>query len=247
MKNSVNYDEISRIYDDVRHGDVRAIKHFLEELAVFPEMRILDIGCGTGNNTDLVQKITHGQVFGLEPSEGMIRKAIKKNDEIIFVSGHGGDIPFENGFFDFVYMTNVIHHIDDIDCLFGEIQRVLAQGAKCCIMTQSHRQIENRSTAQFFPSTTIIDKARYPDIEEIIAAGKRQDLKWVKNVVLQEGEEVVFGTEFLEVIRKKGYSMLRLISDDEYQTGLKRLDDAMKDGQALASDSGLTMVWFAKI
>ncbi|MCD6476302.1 MAG: methyltransferase domain-containing protein [Anaerolineaceae bacterium] len=246
MKNSVNYDEISHIYDDVRHGDVRAIKHFLEEVTVFPEIRILDIGCGTGNNTDLVQKITHGQVFGLEPSEGMIRKAIKKNDEIIFVSGHGGDIPFENDFFDFVYMTNVIHFIDDIDRLFGEIQRVLAQGAKCCIMTQSHRQIENRSTAQFFPSTTKIDKARYPDIEEIITTGKRQDLKWVKNTVLQEGEEVVFWTEFLEVIRKKGYSMLRLISEGEYQAGLKRLEDAMNAGQVLARDSGLTMVWFAK-
>ena len=246
MKLGVNYDKISRIYDDVRHGDVMVIKHFLEELAVLPGMRILDIGCGTGNNTDLVQKITHGQVFGLDPSAGMIHKAVKKNNEIIFVSGHGGDIPFGDDFFDFVYLTNVIHHVDDIDGLFREIQRVLVQGGKCCIMTQSHRQIENRSTAQFFPTTTMIDKARYPDIEVIIATGEKHGLKWVKNTVLQEGDAVVFGTEFLEVIRKKGYSMLRLISEDEYQTGLKRLVDALKKGAVLARDSGLTLIWFAK-
>ncbi|MCD4753808.1 MAG: hypothetical protein K8R40_12110, partial [Anaerolineaceae bacterium] len=119
-------------------------------------------------------------------------------------------------------------------------------GGKCCIMTQSHRQIENRSTAQFFPGTTKVDKARYPDIEEIISTGERNGLKWVKNAVLQEGEEVVFGTVFLEVIRKKGYSMLRLISEGEYQTGLKRLEDALKEGLVLARDSGLTLIWFAK-
>src|SRR5512133_3441727 len=113
----VNYNEISRIYDDVREGDIALINHFLQELPSDDGLNILDIGCGTGNYTDLFQKVTqtkHYRVHGIEPYEGMIGKARQKNSHIIFKQATAEEIPFENDFFDFVYMTDVIHHVPDI-------------------------------------------------------------------------------------------------------------------------------------
>src|SRR5512140_3861041 len=97
----VNYNEISKIYDDVREGDIVFINRFLQELPPADNLKILDIGCGTGNYTDLFQKVTQPtgryQVYGLEPSAGMIDKARQKNHQIIFKQGTAENMPFEDG------------------------------------------------------------------------------------------------------------------------------------------------------
>jgi len=121
----VNYNDISRVYDDVREGDVALINRFLQEIQPISTFNALDIGCGTGNYTNLFQKHTQAHVYGIDPSEGMLSKARQKNSRIVFQQGTAEDIPLEDNFFDFVYMTDVIHHVGDIDRMFTEIHRVI--------------------------------------------------------------------------------------------------------------------------
>ena len=71
----VDYDEISQVYDDVREGDLVLVNRFLPEISLRSDFKILDIGCGTGNYTDILQRLTGAQVYGIEPSEGMLDKA----------------------------------------------------------------------------------------------------------------------------------------------------------------------------
>lgn len=245
----VNYNEISKVYDDVREGDVILINHFLQELPEGDNLRILDIGCGTGNYTDLFQKATqakHCQVYGIEPSEGMIDKARQKNSQITFKQATAEDIPFGDNFFDFVFMTDVIHHIPDIGVMFAEIHRILKPQGKVCIFTQSPRQIEARPIVQFFPGTVRVDQARYPDIEAILAAAQSGGLIALKKEILFEGDPVEIGASFLELARKKGYSMLHLLTEQEYQSGLRKLEEALQNGPIQARAAGETLVWFMK-
>ena len=245
----VDYNEISKIYDDVREGDVMLIKHFLQEIAPQDALNVLDIGCGTGNYTDLFQKVTwikQYQVYGIDPSEGMLVKARQKNNQIIFQQAAADKIPFGNGFFDFVFMTDVIHHIPDIRRMFNEIYRVLKPQGKVCIVTQSHRQIEARPIVQFFPGTARVDRQRYPDIDEIICAAQPGGLVSLKQETLFEGDPVELGPDYLELVRKKGYSMLHLLTDQEYQAGLHSLENALKQGPVNARAAGETLVWFTK-
>lgn len=245
----VNYNEISKIYDTVREGDVILINHFLQELPPAASLNILDVGCGTGNYANLFQKATqskHCQVYGIEPSEGMISKARQKNSQVIFRQATAEDIPFEADFFDFVYMTDVIHHIPDVRKMFAEIQRILKPQGKVCIATQSHRQIEKRPIAQFFPGTVRVDQERYPDIDQVIAAGQFRGLVYLKQEILFEGEAVDLGADFLELARKKGYSMLHLLTEEEYQIGLRKLENTLQSGSIRAKAAGETLVWFTK-
>lgn len=246
---SVNYNEISKIYDDVREGDILLINQFLQELPPEAGLTVLDIGCGTGNYTDLFQKVTQAKryrIYGIEPSEGMINKARQKNSQITFKQATAEDIPFEGNFFDFVYMTDVIHHIPDIRRMFSEIQRILKPQGKVCIMTQSHQQIAARPIVHFFPGTVGVDQGRYPDIDEIIAAAQFGGLVYLKQEILFEDEVVELGAGFLELARKKGYSMLHLLTEQEYQTGLSKLESALQNGPLQARAAGETLVWFAK-
>jgi ubiquinone/menaquinone biosynthesis C-methylase UbiE len=128
----------------VREADVNLINLFLGEVNFAENTRVLDFGCGTGNYADKLQKITSAKVYGVEPSAGMREKAKAKNTNVIFAAGNHENIPFLDDFFDFVYMTDVIHHIPELDVMFTEIKRVLKASGKLCILTQSHRQIEHR-------------------------------------------------------------------------------------------------------
>jgi ubiquinone/menaquinone biosynthesis C-methylase UbiE len=242
----VNYNEISQVYDDVRQVDIELINSFLQEIEIEKETRVLDIGCGTGNYTDSLQKITQGEVYGVEPSKGMLGKAKAKQSKVVFKQGSAAELPFEDEFFDFVYMTDVIHHVPEIGAMFAEINRVLKEKGRVCIVTQSHQQIENRPIARFFPGTVAVDKRRYPDIPEVIANAEDQGLKLVKNAVLNENAKIELGQEFLELVKKKGYSMLHLLSEEEYREGLMGLKNKLMNGKIIAGSAGETLVWLTK-
>ncbi len=243
-KSKVNYNEISQIYDDVRQADVELINCFLQEIETNTGINVLDLGCGTGNHTDLLQKASAGNVYGVEPSAGMLSKARQKNKNIVFKQGDAENIPFEDELFDLVVMTDVIHHVPDISKMFAEIHRVLKTRGKICIMTQSHKQIENRPIVQFFPGTATVDKARYHEVDKIVATARAQNFNFIKNTALYENEEVELGPDFLELVKKKGFSMLHLISDEAYNKGLKRLEITLKAGPIRAKSAGETLIWF---
>lgn len=173
---AVDYNAISQIYDNVRAENKSIVDLFIEEVKITNRTRILDFGCGTGNYANMLQRLTRAKVYGIEPSDGMREKAIAKNVNITVVKGDHKNIPFEDSYFDFVYMTDVIHHIPDIEMMFKEIGRVLKSGGSLCIATQSHEQIDNRFYVKYFPSTAIVDKRRYPDIDEIISKLKDNPL-----------------------------------------------------------------------
>jgi len=244
-----DYDEISRVYDDVREADVRLIDHFLQHLPSEEALGILDIGCGTGNYTDLFQRITQAcgfRIHGNDPSEGMLTKARQKNPLVVFRQGTAGQIPWKDDLFDFVYMTDVIHHVPDTQKMFAEIHRVTVSRGRVCIVTQSHRQIEARPIVRFFPGTARVDTDRYPDIGAIIKAAQDNSLACVKEEVLFEGEEVELGPDYLERVRKKGYSMLSLLEDREYELGLRALEGALREEPIKAQMAGETLIWFTK-
>ncbi len=243
---NINYDEISKKYDDVRSESKNVVDLFLEEISITPETKILDFGCGTGNYANMLQRLTGGQLSGVEPSDGMREKAKEKNSDINFVKGDHENIPFEDNYFDFTYMTDVIHHVPDLDMMFAEIKRVLKAKGKLCIVTESHAQIDGRFYVKYFPSTAKSDKKRYPDIDEIIEKAKNNGFTLIKSITNGDGTKIEVKADFVELVRNKGYSMFHLIPEDEYEIGLKQLEKDVMGGKLEMETSGDTLVWLKK-
>lgn len=242
----VNYNNISKNYDDVRNADLELINMFLKMTMINENTKVLDFGCGTGNYADKLQRITGARVYGVEPSEGMREKARQKNASLSIVEGNHENIPFEENFFDFIYMTDVIHHVPDINRMFEEINRVLVGEGKLCICTQSHNQIENRFYVKYFPSTAIVDKKRYPDVDVIKTVGEKNGLRYLKNIIMGEGDIINVDMDFVELVRNKGYSMFHLIPEEEYEKGLLKLEEDMNKSGLAVKISGDSLVWFIK-
>lgn len=237
----IDYNELSKNYDSVRSPDEEFIDVLIKDAAIGRVSRILDFGCGTGSYADLLQRKTGIKIYGVEPSEGMRGKARARNQELLIKSGDHENIPFTGGFFDLIYMTDVIHHVPDILKMFTELQRVLKNAGSICIMTQSHKQIDERFYAKYFPSTASVDKKRYPDIIEIIQKGIASGFIHTKTDILRDKNTAEITDEFIDLVKKKGYSMFRLIPADEYEKGLFKL---IEDRGLKLSHSGTTLIWF---
>lgn len=87
--------------------------------------RVLEIGCGTG--CDLQQFAKHGaQVFGVDITEKHVELAKERLQGMGTVMlAEGANLPFPDGFFDYVYSHGVIHHSDHPREIIEEMFRVL--------------------------------------------------------------------------------------------------------------------------
>lgn len=244
----VNYNAISQVYDQVRTADRELLDNLITTAKLSEQSVILDIGCGTANYTSLIQKVTGAEIYGVDSSAGMIGKAKEKNDQICFKVNDVDceKLSFEDSFFDLIYMTDVIHHLTNYQHFFYECKRVLKERGLLCIGTQSHRQIDKRYMTEFFPATAIVDKKRYPDLVELCSFVKKVGLQYHETVIVGEDQEVELGQQFKELIEKKGYSMLHLITDDDYQRGLELVTNHLQSGSISRKAAGGSLVWFRK-
>jgi arsenite methyltransferase len=109
----------------------------LDALAISHGEKILDLGCGRGEETLQAAQLvgTDGLATGLDLTEAMVIKARKnaeqsgvKNAE--FVQGDIEDLPFPDGSFDGVMSNCVINHAPDKGKVYLEIRRVLRAGGR---------------------------------------------------------------------------------------------------------------------
>ena len=118
--------------DEVIHEVVEAsrsvlsynlIKKILSKTAAHQKSKILDVGCGDGSF--IKQFKDKRQIFGLDRSKKAIQKVNKLGLNGIRLNISNEKFPFENDYFEIVYMGDVIEHLLNPDFAIMEIQRVL--------------------------------------------------------------------------------------------------------------------------
>ena len=94
---------------------------------------ILDYGCGIGESLKKVIDFKPKKIIGIDISEVSIQKAKniidKSNINIELLVDNCEKTKFENGTFDIVYGTGILHHLDMKTCI-EEINRILKPGGK---------------------------------------------------------------------------------------------------------------------
>ncbi|MHA1480075.1 MAG: class I SAM-dependent methyltransferase [Candidatus Thorarchaeota archaeon] len=244
MKN-IDYDAVSKVYDKVRTGDSEMVGQITRGISLSPNSLVLDVGCGTANNTLLFSEATGLPIVGIDFSLGMLSKAIEKVPAIGFLQAPAEELPFHDDCFEFAYMTEVLHLLSDFKKVIFEIYRVLQKRGQLCIVTQSHDQIANRMTSRFFPATRSIDQSRYPSIPSLETSLTNAGFTTIESRIYRFAP-VRLGQGFLETIERRGFSMLHKIGEEAYNSGLERIKAALSDGEQLDYSAGYTFVWATK-
>ena len=103
-------------------------------------MRVLEIGCGTGNLTTRAKHAHRGaELIGSDPDPKALARAQRKArglTGIRFERGYAQQLPFANDEFDRVLSSMMLHHLDDDTkaAAAAEIHRVLRPGGRLHIV-----------------------------------------------------------------------------------------------------------------
>jgi SAM-dependent methyltransferase len=104
---------------------LRLLDRYFAPAADGRELRILDVGCGTG--TMLRELRRYGRVKGVDADEQAVRLCRRRGiEDVEQVSP--GPLPFDDGSFDLVTALDVVEHVDDDVAMLRELRRVLAPG-----------------------------------------------------------------------------------------------------------------------
>jgi len=93
-------------------------------LDIGPSTRVLDVGCGIST----VLHFVPGERYGIDPLADKYKEIYAYPEGIAIVRAESESIPFDDGFFDLVFSTNMLDHVEDPAKTVSEIRRVLRPG-----------------------------------------------------------------------------------------------------------------------
>jgi len=106
-----------------RGWDVLA-RRFAEVTAGATQLRVLDIGCGTGRS----RRIYAPQAAfyaGIDLSLNAVRVARGRHPDDDWLQADAACLPFGDGSFDVVALSSVLHHVPDMRVVLADARRVL--------------------------------------------------------------------------------------------------------------------------
>lgn len=111
-----------------------------------PDKIVLEIGCGQGVGTKLIQKyFLPKKIYAVDLDQKMIERAKKKNtsSNIIFSVSDITSLSFEDNFFDAVFDFGVLHHIPNWKQSLQELKRVLKADGEIILEDLSKESFTN--------------------------------------------------------------------------------------------------------
>jgi SAM-dependent methyltransferase len=94
-------------------------------LDVRAEHRVVDVGCGTGADTDALAR-TAGVVIGMDRSRQLLAEARRRHPSLVFALGDARQMPLRSAAVDRICVDRVVQHLEDADDALRELRRVLA-------------------------------------------------------------------------------------------------------------------------
>jgi len=228
MSKSFNgFKKIASYYDNYHSAHNSFVELIRKEYKVSDNSLIVDIGCGTGNETLNIYNKFRCNVYGIEPAKNMLEKAIGKSGKIIWLKGTAERIPVEDNSVDIITSFFSIHHFSDIYQAIKEYYRILKSSGKVFIFTISHNQMKKSFEYKFFPELLKYDISRIPSIEFIKDIFVKNGFK-VKIKVL-EYETRKIDTNYIKMVKNRYRTGFQRLTERQILLGINRIEKAISN------------------
>ena len=168
-----DYRRIADTYDVARPLFEENLERWMtlisERIGLRQRVELLDLGCGTGRFSIPIASRLGYSVTGADNSEEMLEKGrTKKGGERVRWSMQDATrLSFPNASFDVVFMSHLLHHLDEPPDVVRECSRILRSGGMILNRHGPMEDIRDDPEHRFFPGSVEIDEARTPMVEQI--------------------------------------------------------------------------------
>jgi SAM-dependent methyltransferase len=174
----------------------RRLEAILDYLDPRPEDRVLDCGCGLGWVIKVFDEVAPSQLTGIDSDLTRLRRAQAELDRVPISAGSVMALPYPDGHFDKVILSEVLEHVpDDLSALL-EVRRVVRPGGVIAI-TVPYRNYP----FLWDPINWTLERFGRPPIREGLLGGI-----WTNHLRLYERAELI------ELVERAG-----LIAEDPRQ------------------------------
>ena len=210
------------------------IPHFIRLGQIRQDLRVLDIGCGTGGFSLSLARQTGAKLVGFDISDKLLAYAKGKPDASLEKWEHGNaeELPFNKQSFDRVLMSFVIHQIEDRNRAFREVFRILRNNGILIVRTVTPEEVAKRIPFRFFPKVSEIESSRMPSIKDLTEMLSDAGFQRVESEVVLRNAHLKID-EIIESVESRSRPSFNANSDGELREGTAKM---RKEWQATQGD-----------
>ena len=133
--------ELARLYSEVSDFQKEHGKEMIQLLALEKNMKILDLGCGTGYLSDLLADCVgpEGRVVAIDPNKSRLELAKKQYSRPNLVFLEANDLTFPEDQYDLVFSNYVLNWIENKNALFNKVYQNLKPGGRFVFGVCTHQ------------------------------------------------------------------------------------------------------------
>ncbi len=171
-----DYSKIASSYDAGRRLLEQNASRWMDLISTYsgagPGAQVLDLGCGTGRFSAPMATQLDYHVTGADSSREMLQKARAKDPEgrINWETADADDLQFGEAGFELVFMSHLLHHVDNPSGVVESCHRIIAEGGALLIRYGAMEQICEDPEHVFFPEVLVFGEAA---IEQVGVFGQR--------------------------------------------------------------------------
>lgn len=132
-------DPIEELYKSKDTGYFSLERHIFKNAITQKNIRILDVGCGTGALGAFFRENQQCYVAGIDINENACKEAEKNIDTVLHANVEVIDLPYEEASFDTIVLGDVVEHLINPVAALHKLLRVLKPGGQMYITVPNIR------------------------------------------------------------------------------------------------------------
>ena len=230
-------------YHLLRPAHHRQLKYIIKSTRISIDNKILEIGCGTGNQIAYLQEMIGCCPTGMDRDINRIQIARKKYPKVNFILSdiYEFDTKKEN-LYDLILLSAFIQNIDNLTTFFEKIARIVPKGSFIAIITTTPKQIKKFPEYRIIPGLYDYDKKRFWEKVDIIDSFSFAGFKLISckytTLISQK-----YDLDYFEYVKSKPYSAMYNIAESDFNRGLLLLkEDILQSNNKKVNKNGLILI-----
>lgn len=235
----VDYDAMADDYSTSRALDPGGLVDWQAVLGAYlpaeradgsPGGPVVDVGSGTGDWSVLLAEWFDLDVIAVEPSAAM-REHTPAHARVHPAAGRAELLPLADASCGAAWLSTVVHHVAALDIAARELARVVHTGGMVLVRQAFPERTEGITLFDFFPDARAVIDDTYPFLEDVIAGFERAGFshELLIGVPQRSATDLV---EMRSKVVRRADTTLQGISDEAFEAGLVRLDQAITRDEA---------------